>query len=104
MVALTSFFPSGVKIAAAAFCTGYDTPLNFVVCLLNQRGYRGFSDPSEVEAKRSFGITVYAHLVPVNPAVFEKLRNSIATFLAPSISYIEWGITGSEIYDSYAES
>src|ERR1035437_10238347 len=97
MVALTSFFPSGVKIAAAAFCTGYDTPLNFVVCLLNQRGYRGFSDPSELEATRFLGITVEAQRVPVNPAVFEKLRNSIATSLAPSISYMECGISGSEI-------
>ena len=26
----------------------------------------------------SFGITVNAHLIPVNPAVFEKLLNSIA--------------------------
>jgi len=34
----------------------------------------------------SFGITVYAHLIPVNPADFEKLLNSIATSFAPSIS------------------
>ena len=46
--------------------------MNFVVCLLNQSGYRGFSVPSEANATRFLGITVYAHRVPVNPAVFEK--------------------------------
>jgi len=35
---------------------------------------------------RPLGTTVNAHRVPVKPAVFEKLRNSIATSRAPSIS------------------
>ena len=34
----------------------------------------------------SLGITIYPHRTPVKPAVFEKLRNSMATFLAPFIS------------------
>ncbi len=52
----------------------------------------------------SFGTTVYAHLTPVNPAVFEKLLNSIATLFAPSISYMLCGMFSSCINASYAES
>ncbi len=42
--------------------------------------------PSAAVPVSDFGTTMYAQRVPVNPAVFEKLRNSIAHSRAPSIS------------------
>jgi len=42
---------------------------------------------------RFLGITVKAHLTPVNPAFLEKDLNSIAQSFAPSTSYIECGIS-----------
>jgi len=48
----------------------------------------------------SFGTTVNAQRVPVKPAVFEKLLNSMATSRAPSISKIECGTSGSRMYAS----
>lgn len=82
----------------------YGTPLNLVHCLLFHKLFKLTSLPSFVYPTSSFGTTVYAHLTPVNPAVFEKLLNSIATFLAPSISYILCGMSSSTIKLSYALS
>ncbi len=48
--------------------------------------FRSCVFPSESTAVISFGTTANAHLVPVKPAFFEKLLNSIATSFAPSIS------------------
>lgn len=82
----------------------YETPLNFVHCLLFHSLFKLISSFSFVYPFSSFGITVYAHLNPVKPAVFEKLLNSIATSFAPSISYILCGMFSSLINASYAES
>ena len=41
---------------------------------------------SPMRPRASFGTTVYASRMPVNPAFFEKLRHSIATSCAPGIS------------------
>lgn len=41
------------------------------------------------------GMAVAAQRVPVKPAVLEKERNSMAQVRAPSISKMEWGISGS---------
>ena len=60
--------------------------------------------PSSVTAVTSLGITVYPQRTPVNPAVFEQLRNSMAHFLAPLISQIEWGMSSSCMYASQAAS
>ena len=42
--------------------------------------FRGMRSPSSVAAVSSFGTTVYPQRIPVKPAVFEKLRNSMAHF------------------------
>ena len=73
--------------------------MNFVVCLLNQKLCK--ETPSFTN---SFGTTVYPHLVPVKPAVFEKEQNSMAHFFAPSISYILFGSSFDFIKHSYAAS
>ena len=93
-----------VYVASAAFCTIYDTPLNFVQVLLFHNLFKSISSPFSVYPFTVFGITIYAHLNPVNPAVFEKLLNSIATSFAPSISYILLGIFSSSINAQYAAS
>jgi len=67
--------------------------LNFVDCRLFQRGHNSISSFVELKPLRFLGITVKAHLTPVNPAFFEKDLNSIAQSFAPSISYIECGIS-----------
>src|SRR5579872_7383695 len=91
-------------MASAARWTGYETPLNFVVCRRFQRLWSDTASPELVVPIRDLGTTVKAQRTPVNPAVLLKLRNSIATSRAPGISKIECGISGSEIYASYAAS
>jgi hypothetical protein len=46
-------------------------------------------------AHKLFVITVKPQRTPVKPPVLEKLRNSIAHSVAPGISKIERGISGS---------
>ena len=82
----------------------YDTPLNLVLCLLAHNLFMQIFSLFFVYPITSFGITVYPHLNPVNPAVFEKLLISIATFEAPSISYIVCTIFFYVINASYAAS
>jgi len=67
--------------------------LYFVDCRLFQRGHKSIASFVELKPLRFLGITVKAHLTPVNPAFFEKDLNSIAQSFAPSISYIECGIS-----------
>lgn len=64
----------------------YEAPLNLLSWRLLHSRFRLTRFPPSVAAVTSFGMTVYPHLTPVNPAVFEKLRNSMATFFAPLIS------------------
>jgi hypothetical protein len=78
--------------------------LNFVDWRRNQSAWRLEGSPRAVRPWSSFGTTVNAQRVPVNPAVFEKLRNSMAHSRDPSISKIEWGTSGSRMYASYAAS
>ena len=66
----------------------YDVPLNLVHCRRFHNRFRGMRSPSSVAAVSSFGTTVYPQRTPVKPAVFEKLRNSMAHFLAPFIPAI----------------
>ena len=54
--------------------------MNFVVMRRFQSGCSGLRSPLAVAASRSFGTTMKAQRVPVNPPFFEKLRNSIAHF------------------------
>jgi len=61
-------------------------------------------EPSAAFPVRVLGTTVKAQRVPVKPAFLEKDRNSMAQSLAPSISYMEWGMAGSVINASYAAS
>ena len=82
----------------------YDAPLNLVHCLLFHNLFNSTASPEFVYPFKAFGITVYPHLTPVKPAVFEKLLNSIATSFAPSISYILCGTFCSVIKASYALS
>eukprot|EP00975_Prorocentrum_lima_P007094 1523938-Prorocentrum_lima.AAC.1 len=63
-----------------------DVPLNLVHWRRFHIRFSGMRSPSSVAAVSYFGTTVYPQRTPVNPAVFEKLRNSIATFFAPFIS------------------
>ena len=91
MFSLICCFPSFEYVASAAFCTIYDTPLNFVQVLRCHNLFKLTCSPFFVYPFNSFGTMTYAHLNPVNPAVFEKLLNSIATSFAPSISYILCG-------------
>ena len=86
ILALICFLPSSEYVASAALCTTYDTPLNFVQVLLFHNLFNSISSPAFVYPFTVCGITTYAHLTPVNPAVFEKLLNSIATSFAPSTS------------------
>ena len=104
MDARTCFWPSGVYTAAAAFWITYGTPLNLVDCRRNHKPCRLTASPAAERPMSSFGTTVKAQRVPVNPAVFEKLRNSMATSRAPSTSKMEWGSSGSRMYASYAAS
>ena len=82
----------------------YGTPLNLVDCRRNHSAWRLTGSPAADCPISSFGTTVKAQRVPVNPAVFEKLLNSMATSRAPSISKIECGTSASRIYASYAAS
>ena len=65
---------------------------------------RDISAPVEAVNFKSFGTIVYPHLVPVNPAVFDREQNSIAHFLEPSIAKMLLGSEGSVMKHSYAES
>ena len=69
-------------------------------CRRNQSAWRLDGWPLAVRPWSSLGTTVKAQRVPVNPAVFEKLRNSMAHSRAPSISKMEWGTSGSRMYAS----
>ena len=51
-----------------------------------------------------FGITVYPRRVPVKPAVFDSEQISMAHVLAPGISKMLCGSSGSSINASYAAS
>src|SRR5262249_41891264 len=91
-------------MVAAARCTGYETPLNFVEWRRFQSPCRETLSPELVVPMSDLGMTVKAQRTPVNPAVLLKLRNSIATSRAPGISKIECGISGLLTYASYAAS
>src|SRR6266536_92813 len=79
MASRTCFCPSGVYTAAAAFWIAYATPLNLVDWRRNQSSWRLTGAPVADRPMSSFGTTVKAQRVPVKPAVFEKLLNSMAT-------------------------
>ena len=64
----------------------YATPLNFVDWRRTQSACRLTGSPDADRPWSSLGTTVYAQRVPVNPALFENDRNSMATSRAPSIS------------------
>ena len=71
------------------------TPLNLVHWRRFQRPHSSTGSPWAALPIRPRGTTVRAQRVPVKPAFLENERNSMAHSRAPSISYIEWGISGS---------
>ena len=64
----------------------YGTLLNVVDWRRSQRPLRATRSPDAVRPVTSLGTTVNAQRVPVNPALLENERNSMATSRAPSTS------------------
>ena len=64
----------------------YGGPFDFVDCLPDQSWLRLTVPPAAVRPCAARGTTVYAIRKPVNPALLLKLRDSMATSCAPSIS------------------